>query len=105
MPGVLSVAVASDLIPPVQPFGDLGSADLFEILGKKPNTTAAGGGHSCQPAVFATLKIPVLQGRLWNQTENQRGDFVAVVNQAFATALLARWGRDRATNPRSFTQR
>ncbi|HET9100688.1 MAG TPA: FtsX-like permease family protein [Acidobacteriaceae bacterium] len=88
VPGVLSVAVASDLIPPVQPFGDLGSADLFQILGRKPEYEPRAVATLVSQQFFATLKIPVLQGRLWNQTENQRGDFVAVVNQAFAKRYL-----------------
>jgi predicted permease len=84
VPGVLSVAVASDLIPPVQPFGDLGSADPFQILGGRPKQQPQAVATLVSQQYFATLKIPLLQGRLWNQTENQRGGFVAVVNQVLA---------------------
>ncbi len=38
---------------------------------------------------FAALRIPLLQGRVWNTDENNRGDFIAVVNQAFATRYLS----------------
>ena len=38
---------------------------------------------------FAALCIPLLQGRLWNADENSRGDFVALVNHAFATRYLS----------------
>jgi len=38
---------------------------------------------------FAALRIPLLQGRLWNTDENTRGDFIAVVNHAFATRYLS----------------
>ena len=38
---------------------------------------------------FAALRIPLLQGRLWNTDENTRGDFIAVVNRAFATRYLS----------------
>ena len=38
---------------------------------------------------FAALRIPLLQGRLWNTDENNRGDFIAVVNRAFATRYLS----------------
>ena len=38
---------------------------------------------------FAALRIPVLQGRLWSTDENNRGDFIAVVNRAFATRYLS----------------
>ena len=38
---------------------------------------------------FAALHIPLLQGRIWNTDENTRGDFIAVVNRAFATRYLS----------------
>jgi predicted permease len=38
---------------------------------------------------FATLRIPLLQGRVWNADENSRGDFIAVVNHAFSTRYLS----------------
>ncbi len=38
---------------------------------------------------FAVLRIPLLQGRVWNADENSRGDFVAVVNRAFATRYFS----------------
>ncbi|SPE41449.1 ABC transporter, macrolide exporter (MacB) family, permease protein (fragment) [Candidatus Sulfopaludibacter sp. SbA3] len=38
---------------------------------------------------FAALRIPLLQGRVWNTDENARGDFIAVVNHAFAARYLS----------------
>ncbi len=38
---------------------------------------------------FAALRIPLLQGRVWSADENSRGDFIAVVNRAFATRYLS----------------
>jgi predicted permease len=38
---------------------------------------------------FVALGIPQLQGRAWDQDENNRGDFIAVVNQAFAAKYLS----------------
>jgi hypothetical protein len=40
--------------------------------------------HLVSPEYFSTLQIPLRRGRIWNATENARGDFVAVVNQSFA---------------------
>ncbi len=40
------------------------------------------------PGYFATLGIPLLQGRVWDEAENARGDGVAVVNAAFARQYL-----------------
>jgi hypothetical protein len=36
------------------------------------------------PNYFATLQVPLRRGRIWDATENVRGDFVAVVNESFA---------------------
>jgi ABC-type antimicrobial peptide transport system permease subunit len=38
---------------------------------------------------FAALCIHLLQGRFWNTDENTRGDFIAVVNRAFATRYFS----------------
>jgi hypothetical protein len=38
---------------------------------------------------FTALRIPLLQGRVWNTDENTRGDFIAVVNRAFAMRYLS----------------
>ena len=38
---------------------------------------------------FAALRIPLLQGRIWNTDENTRGDFIAIINHAFATRYLS----------------
>ncbi len=84
IPGVVSVAVASDVIPPVQPFGGLGPPGPFEILGEQPKQQPQAVASLVSQKYFVTLKIPLLRGRIWNQTENQRGDFVAVVNQTLA---------------------
>ena len=42
------------------------------------------------PEYFATLSIPLLKGRLWDQSENRRGDFVAVINQTLAARYWAK---------------
>jgi predicted permease len=82
VPGVISVAVGSSGIPPAPPFG--GAPGPFEILGKQPKHQPQAMASLVSQQYFATLKIPLLRGRIWNQTENQRGDFVAVVNETFA---------------------
>ncbi len=38
---------------------------------------------------FAALRIPLLQGRIWNADENINGDFIAAVNHAFVTRYLS----------------
>jgi predicted permease len=82
VPGVLSVAVTSNALPPMHPFG--GSGSPFEVLGAPAQQKQEAVVSLVSPEYFATLKIPMVAGRVWNETENRRGDFVAVVNQAFA---------------------
>lgn len=36
------------------------------------------------PGYFAVLRIPLLQGRVWNETENHDGAHVAVINRTLA---------------------
>jgi predicted permease len=82
VPGVISVAVCSRGIPPAPPFNGLKAP--FEILGAPSQQEQLAATTLVSPEYFATLKIPLLKGRLWDQSENRRGDFVAVVNQALA---------------------
>ncbi len=82
IPGVASVAVASSGLPPAPPFG--GAPGPFDILGKQSKQPPQAITSLVSQQYFATLKIPLLSGRIWNQTENQRGDFVAIVNQTLA---------------------
>jgi predicted permease len=87
IPGVSTVAVGIDATPP-----NIGSytapEDSFNMDGA--------GDHEQQARVilvdqryFAALRIPLIQGRVWNTDENNRGDFVAVVNEAFAKHYLS----------------
>jgi len=36
------------------------------------------------PGYFAILRIPLLQGRIWTETENQNGAHIAVINRTLA---------------------
>ena len=84
VPHVSTVAVGIGATPPD---GDVQSSFIID-----------GSGDSEQPQArvmlvdqryFATLRIPLLQGRVWNVDENSRGDFIAVVNHAFSTRYLS----------------
>jgi predicted permease len=84
VPGVSTVAVGIDATPPD---ADVQSSFIVD-----------GTGDSEQPQArvmlvdrryFAALRIPLLQGRVWDADENARGDFIAVVNHAFATRYLS----------------
>jgi predicted permease len=84
VPRVSTVAVGIGATPP-----DADVQSSFIIDG-------TGDGEQPQARVllvdqryFAALRIPLLQGRIWNSDENTRGDFVAVVNRTFATRYLS----------------
>lgn len=86
LPGVSAVAAGIDATPPsIDPYYE----KSFEIDGV--------GDHEQQQArvilidqrYFAALRIPLLQGRTWDTDENNRGDLIAVVNQAFAARYLS----------------
>jgi predicted permease len=87
VPGISIVAVGGlDAMPP-----NTGSDQSFEV-----NETGTREGEQPQARVilvdqryFATLRIPLLQGRIWNTEENNRGDSIAVVNHAFAVRYLS----------------
>ena len=79
VPGVRNVAVGINAAPPYT--GAEESA--VDISGIPRGENQPVRIHSVSPDYFATLRIPVLHGRIWNASENTRGDFVAVVNQSF----------------------
>jgi predicted permease len=85
IPGVSTVAVCVDAMPPYVRAAD----NSFEIDGTSDGEQAQARVILVDQRYFAALRIPLLQGRVWNTDENNRGDFIAVVNQAFATRYLS----------------
>jgi predicted permease len=83
VPGVTTVAVSTDATPPYA-----GAERSFVIGGTADRDKPQARVMLVGPQYFAALRIPLLQGRLWNADENARGDFVAVVNRAFAARYL-----------------
>jgi predicted permease len=88
-PGVITVAISTDATPPRN-----GWTMGFEVLGKPmaPGAGAVfdssgsevGSVNLISPEYFAALRIPVLQGRIWNDAENNKGAHVAVINRTLA---------------------
>jgi predicted permease len=87
VPGVSTVAVGIDATPPAadlpSPFVVDGNGDV-----EPPEARVMLVGQQ----YFAALRIPLLQGRVWSADENARGDFIAVVNRAFAARYLSSSG-------------
>jgi predicted permease len=89
VPGVSMIAVSSDpagadATPPYT-----GAESSFNIDGPRDRQQSQARVMLVDQRYFAALRIPLLQGRLWNTDENTRGDFIAIVNRAFATRYLS----------------
>jgi predicted permease len=78
-PGVTMAAISSNATPPKN-----GWLTKFEILGKPPNEEQMCSLNMISPNYFAALRIPLLQGRIWSEDENQNGALVAVINRTMA---------------------
>jgi predicted permease len=83
VPGVSTAAVGSNAMPP-----HAGNESSFEINGNRDREQSQARIMLVDQRYFYALRIPLLQGRLWNTDENSRGDFIAVVNRAFAVRYL-----------------
>jgi predicted permease len=77
--GVTMAAISSNATPPRN-----GWKTRFEILGKSATEQQMGSINTVSPGYFATLRIPLLQGRVWSETENRNGAHVAVINETLA---------------------
>jgi predicted permease len=89
VPGISIVAVSTDsagadATPPYT-----GAQSFFNLDGTRDRQQLQARVMLVDQRYFAALRIPLLQGRLWNTDENIRGDFIAIVNRAFATRYLS----------------
>ena len=78
-PGVTMAAISSNATPPRN-----GGKTQFEILEKPSAEEQMTSVNLVSPGYFAILRIPLLQGRIWNETENQNGAHIAVINRTLA---------------------
>ena len=79
-PGVTEAAISTDSTPPRN-----GWIIGFEILGDPAaNPEIICPANLISPEYFAALRIPLLQGRIWTDTENSKGAHVAVINHTLA---------------------
>jgi predicted permease len=84
VPGVSTVAVGTDATPPYT-----GDERAFNVLGTREGEQTQARVILVDQRYFTALRIPLLEGRVWNTDENVRGEFIAVVNHAFATRYLS----------------
>jgi hypothetical protein len=84
MPGVLSAGISTNATPP-----DSGWRLPVEILGISASQAQEAHVEFVSPEYFATLQIPFISGRVWDQSEIARGATLVLVNQAFVRHYLA----------------
>jgi predicted permease len=83
VPGVESASVSTTWFPP---FG--GFTAKIDIRSKPTLMGAEASLGLISPQEFATLHIPLLAGRIFNDVEVNRAAHLALVNQAFVKAFL-----------------
>ncbi len=81
VPGVESVGVVTHL-----PFGGNSWGNSYEVEGQPaaPGVQLNAQIRPVSPAYFATLQIPLKQGRDFNERDNETSPGVAIVNEVFA---------------------
>jgi predicted permease len=79
VPGVTMAAISSNATPPSN-----GQELGFEISGQAPKGGQKARFNLVSPEYFPILKIGMLQGRIWDQTENRNAAPVAVINETMA---------------------
>ena len=84
IPGVVSAGISTNATPP-----NSGSRQPIEILGKPASQAQEAEVELVGPEYFATLQIPILSGRLWDQSEIARGATLVLVNQSFVRHYLS----------------
>ena len=79
VPGVRMAVVSSNATPPANGF-----TTKFEIVGKPSSEDLSFNFNMVSKEYFPVLRIPIIQGRLWDEDETKRGAALAVINQTFA---------------------
>jgi predicted permease len=78
VPGVRMAAISSNATPPSN-----GANLKIEIVGKPSGQDQTFRFNMVSKEYFPVLRIPLTQGRIWDEDETQRGAALAVVNQTF----------------------
>jgi putative ABC transport system permease protein len=86
LPGVESVGSVNDL-----PFAGSRSGSSFEIENRPadPGMALHADYRTVSPGYFFTMRMRLLQGREFTPNDNPQGNFVAVINQAFAKKFFS----------------
>jgi predicted permease len=84
LPGVIGAGISTNATPP-----DSGFTVPVEILGKAASQAQEAHLELVSPEYFTTLRIPLLRGRSWDQSEIARGAALVLVNEAFVRHYLS----------------
>ena len=87
MPEVASAGISTNATPPSN-----GWDQLFEIRGHPAGEQQQLRANFVSPEYFTVLRIPLVEGRLWDQPEIARGARLAVVNRTMARQCWPRGG-------------
>ena len=79
VPGVTMAAIAANATPPQS-----GWKMPFVVFGKSQISQTTALVHEVGPEFFGLLHIPLMEGRIWSETENHNGAHLAVINQTLA---------------------
>jgi predicted permease len=79
MPEVVSAGLSTNATPPHNGFDN-----RFEIMGKPVLAEQRLRINLVSPEYFPVLQIPLVAGRIWDQSETRRGARLAVVNESLA---------------------
>ncbi len=78
-PDVLAAGISTNATPPSN-----GNDVSFELFGRPTGEQEHVRLNMVSPEYFTVLRIPLLQGRLWDQPEVGRGARLAVINETMA---------------------
>src|SRR6266403_740535 len=79
MPEVVSAGLSTNATPP-----NNGWEQRFEISGKPAAEQQRARINFISPGYFSVLHIPLLQGRIWDESETMHGSKLALINQTLA---------------------
>ena len=83
-PGVATAGISANATPPQN-----GRTQRFEIQGRPALEQQTTLLNYVGPEYFPALRIPLLRGRMWNETENRDAAHVVLINQAMARLYFA----------------
>jgi len=79
MPEVVSAGLSTNATPP-----NNGWEQRFEISGKPVAEQQRARINFISPGYFSVLRIPLLQGRIWDESETMHGSKLALINETLA---------------------